>query len=137
MLLIYKKRGFGKGLYNFPGGKFEANEKGEECAMRELQEETGIIAKNAIYRGRITFVLNSEVAQLMEVYLINDFEGQIKETDEAIPLWVNVNQIPYDKMWEDDKEWVRLVLDGYSIDCKFYFSNDWKIYNGGSCKTFK
>lgn len=50
-------------------------------------------------------------------------------------MWINVNEIPYDKMWEDDKEWVPLVLAGYKIECKFYFSNNWEKFIGGSCKV--
>lgn len=135
ILMIYKKRGLGKGLYNFPGGKIKSNEKGEECAIRELKEETGLIGEIAEYVGKITFIIDENHIEEMSIYLIKKFKGNIIETDEAIPMWVNVNEIPYDKMWEDDKEWVPLVLAGYKIKCKFYFSNNWEKFIGGSCKV--
>jgi 8-oxo-dGTP pyrophosphatase MutT (NUDIX family) len=43
ILLGLKNRGFGQGLYNSFGGKFDSPEESvEECACRELQEETNI-----------------------------------------------------------------------------------------------
>ncbi|CAB9529204.1 dihydro-8-oxoguanine triphosphatase [Seminavis robusta] len=42
ILLGMKHRGFGKGMYNSFGGKREPQETIEQCACRELEEETGI-----------------------------------------------------------------------------------------------
>ena len=39
MLLIHKKRGFGAGYFNAPGGRLEAGETSLECAVRETREE--------------------------------------------------------------------------------------------------
>ena len=41
ILLGFKKRGFGKNLWNGFGGKIEAGESIEEAAQREFFEETG------------------------------------------------------------------------------------------------
>ena len=43
ILLIHKKRGFGKGKINGPGGKIESGETPRECAIRETQEELCIM----------------------------------------------------------------------------------------------
>jgi len=42
VLLIYKKRGLGEGLYNGVGGKVEDGESPEEAIVREAEEEIGI-----------------------------------------------------------------------------------------------
>ena len=45
-------------------------------------------------------------------------------TEEAVPLWVPLEAIPYDRMWEDDIHWLPLVLDGKSILGKFVFDGE-------------
>lgn len=35
-------------MYAFPGGRAESGEQPEETALREFQEETGIVARNAV-----------------------------------------------------------------------------------------
>ena len=45
VLLGRKKRGMGLGKWNGFGGKIEAGETMRQCAVRELREECGLIAR--------------------------------------------------------------------------------------------
>lgn len=48
-----KRRGFGEGLYNGFGGKVEKGEHVIEAAVRELQEECGLVAdKDEMWKSR-------------------------------------------------------------------------------------
>ena len=38
------------------GGRFEAGESPEECALREVKEETGLTMIAPAYRGVVTFI---------------------------------------------------------------------------------
>jgi 8-oxo-dGTP pyrophosphatase MutT (NUDIX family) len=48
-----KKRGFGHGKYNGFGGKVELNETIMDAAIRETNEECGIVPINPILMGKI------------------------------------------------------------------------------------
>ena len=44
------------------GGKFEEGESPEECAAREIYEETGLTANKLVYRAVITFDISSSAS---------------------------------------------------------------------------
>lgn len=133
--MIKKLRGLGKGLYNFPGGKREDKETLEKCAKRETKEEVNLEVENLEKVAVITFILEDHVEEILHVFLAHKYYGEEKRTPEAIPIWFNIDSIPYGDMWEDDKIWVPKVLKGEKIACKFYFTKNWEKYLGGSCAT--
>ena len=45
ILLGMKKRGMGQGKWNGFGGKLKVGETVVQCALRELEEESGLIGK--------------------------------------------------------------------------------------------
>lgn len=51
LLLGLKKRGFGQGRWNGFGGKVKVGEPLEAAAIRETQEEAGIIVSDITKRG--------------------------------------------------------------------------------------
>ena len=137
ILMIEKLRGHGRGKVNAPGGHIELGETPAECAIRELFEEV-----------RLTVLEVEEVANLkffdtkngfsMQGYVFktcaNECIGIPTQTEEAIPFWVDINAIPYDRMWEDDAIWLPRVLAGNYIDAELVFADDvltsWRISAG-------
>jgi len=124
VLLIRKKRGLGAGKINGPGGKLEPGETPLACAIREVQEELNITAIDPQYRGRLRFQFTDDYSIDVSVFVSSEYQGEPTETDEAVPLWFDVNSIPYDEMWEDDRIWLPRVLAGASVDGRFVFDND-------------
>ena len=45
VLLVKRGQALGRGLWSLPGGKIETGEGAEAAALRELAEETGVIAR--------------------------------------------------------------------------------------------
>ncbi|AAY79545.1 7,8-dihydro-8-oxoguanine triphosphatase [Sulfolobus acidocaldarius DSM 639] len=131
-LFIRKLRGIGTGYINSAGGKLRDTETPRECVERELYEELGIRVLSSERVGKIEFLYGQE-KYLMHVYLVTEFEGIPRASEEGIPMWLK--EPPYEEMWQDDKIWLPKVLAGEKVDCKFYFSSDWKEFFGGECKS--
>ena len=124
ILLINKKTGLGKGKVNGPGGKVEPGETPRECAVRECQEELGITVSNLQYCGQHRFQFVDGYSIHVWVYRTEHFTGVPTESEEARPLWVAVDEIPYEQMWEDDSIWLPMMLRGEKFQGRWIFDGD-------------
>ncbi len=127
ILLAMKKRGFGAGKWNGSGGKVEQGETVEQAMIRECEEEIGVVPlkfrKVAVhdFRG----VANGEAwGNIGNTYICDEWRGEPHETEEMAPKWFRLSEIPYDEMWQDDKLWLPLVLDGKLLETTFTFDKD-------------
>ena len=124
ILLIHKKRGLGAGKINGPGGKLEPGETALESAIRETREEVGVTPLEIEECGVLHFQFTDGYSLLCTVFLARDFDGELMETDEAIPIWFPTDAIPFDEMWEDDRHWLPQVIAGQSFKAWFLFDAD-------------
>lgn len=124
VLLIDKKTGLGKGLVNAPGGHIEEDETAAEAAMREIREETGIVVPSVSYRGTLEFQFTDGLAMRGHIFFAHEHTGTLTETDEANPFWCPVADLPYDRMWEDDKLWLPIALEGKHFKGQFIFDGE-------------
>lgn len=123
ILLGYKKRGFGKGKYNGFGGKPLENETLLAAAIREAREESGLAVIDCYKAGIIDF--GDSYLLRMHVYVAVKWSGSVLETEEMRPSWFPLGDIPYEKMWKDDRYWLPLVLQGKKIKATFNFMNNY------------
>ncbi len=115
VLLAMKKRGFGEGKYNGVGGKIEQNETPEEAMIRETQEEINVTPLKYEKVGLIEFdeyCKGNKQNLVFHLYMVYDWEGIPSESEEMDPKWFSINNIPYNKMFTDDKYWLPLILEG-------------------------
>ncbi|MBR3465325.1 MAG: 8-oxo-dGTP diphosphatase [Clostridiales bacterium] len=91
------------------GGHFETDETPEECALRELREESGIKREDLTdfeYRGLVTFLSSEYESEYMHVFTASvpeGFEVPEKACDEGELSWVALDKINDLPVWEGDK----------------------------------
>ncbi|MBB6479171.1 8-oxo-dGTP diphosphatase [Spirochaeta isovalerica] len=124
VLLINKKRGLGAGKVNAPGGHIEEGETAVEAAVRETEEEVGLTPLDPLQCGKLYFQFTNGLKMEGTVFIAREYKGVERETDEADPFWVAIDDIPYSRMWEDDLLWLPHVIKGKSISGCFIFDDD-------------
>lgn len=124
ILLIRKKRGLGEGKLVGPGGKVEDGETPREAAVREVEEEVRLFVETPTKVGEFEFVFGEESEMFVHVFRAEEFSGEPRETEEADPRWFDVEDMPYDEMWEDDRLWMPHLLSGETFSGWFRFDSD-------------
>lgn len=125
VLLGMKKKGFGAGKWNGLGGKVATSETIEEAAVREVREECGLTVKKFEHRALLNFHFENDINDIeVHVFAVTGYEGEPTETAEMRPQWFYENEIPYDKMWADDRLWVPMFLEGKKLKGEFLFKNE-------------
>ena len=82
------------GLWEFPGGKIEANETPEAALIRELKEELGI-AVNAACLAPFTFASHtySDFHLLMPLYVCRRWEGTPHPHEHSAVKWLRPREL--------------------------------------------
>jgi 8-oxo-dGTP diphosphatase len=124
VLLILKKRGLGAGKVNGPGGRIDPGESPLQCAVREVQEELLVTPTGVREAGELYFQFVDGHSIHGYVFRADDCDGTPSETDEATPMWTPIDQIPYDRMWADDRLWMPHLLDRRPFVGRFLFDGD-------------
>lgn len=124
VLFIEKQRGLGEGKLVGAGGKLEAGETPRECVVREVREELDITISGPEKLGEFTFRLGDEDPRLVHVFRTDAFDGTPTASPEALPRWVPADDLPYDRMWADDRYWLPHLLDGEPFEAEFEFDAD-------------
>ena len=134
VLLAMKKRGFGAGKWNGYGGKVLEKETPRAAAIRELEEESGLVVGEEILEqvGLVKFYFDGNQLFECHVFLVREWQGEPLESDEMKPHWFPVSQLPFEKMWVADSKWVPLVLAGRKLEAEVIFNTDGSEVKGFS-----
>lgn len=124
ILLIRKLRGLGAGKINGPGGRLDDGETPRQAAVREVEEELGITPLDPVERGQLRFQFVDGYSLHGFVFSATRYTGEPRATEEAIPLWTSLDEIPYEEMWADDRHWLPLLLNGTEFSGRFIFDGD-------------
>ena len=94
------------------GGHMEDGESPEECVVREVREETGLVLKEFRYRALVTFTSDLYETEYMHLFTADKFEGDIADNCEEGELeWIESDKIMELPMWEGDRMFIPLIKD--------------------------
>ena len=147
MLFRDKKEGdMNEGKWISPGGKVEEGETPDECAVREVLEETGLRLKSYIFHGVIGFRSDEYEDEDMYLYSSSDFEPADEEAarvfaetgiygppecSEGKLVWVPEEEMLDLPAWEGDRAFLEELLAGKK-DISMTL-----VYEGEHCKVIK
>ena len=97
-----------------------------DAAIRELQEESGLIGIRLENVGELSFHFphKSDWNQIVHLFVVHEYSGRLEESEEMKPFWFSVDLIPFEKMWDDDQYWLPAILEGKKIRGRFTFKED-------------
>ena len=100
-----------EGKWIAPGGKALPGETPEQCARREMQEETGLIPGCMEYLGVVHFRSDTWEDEEMYLFVCSDFSGKLAaDCEEGELAWIEENKVMDLPMWEGDRLFMPDVL---------------------------
>ena len=106
-----KKKDVNKDKWIGVGGHAEGNETPQECLLREVKEETGLLLTSYKFRGLITFISDEYEAEMMCLFTADGYTGELITCDEGELEWVKKSDVPQLPTWEGDAQFLKLLLE--------------------------
>ncbi|MBN1299839.1 MAG: 8-oxo-dGTP diphosphatase [Melioribacteraceae bacterium] len=126
-LMLYrnkKENDYHEGKWNGLGGKFDPGESPEECAVREVLEESGLFVTNPVMKGFITFPLfDGKDDWYVFVFVFKGFTGQLIDSPEGKLEWIPDDKLTEINLWEGDKQFIPWLFDDRFFSAKFNYKD--------------
>jgi 8-oxo-dGTP diphosphatase len=95
ILLVKRGREPFKGDWAVPGGRIEDNETAEECAIREMKEETGVDVEIIRLTGIYSDPKRDPRGIIVAAFLVRRVGGEVKAGDDADEAkWFELHSLP-------------------------------------------
>lgn len=135
---IKKENDMHAGKWNGLGGKFLPGETPEACAIREVQEESGLTMHRPVLRGIITFPGFPQGSQpnptqaddpnsddwYTFVFVASEFSGTLIDSNEGVLGWIEDEKLFDLNLWPGDRIFLRW------LDQEAFFSGHFRYVNG-------
>lgn len=123
---VKKEHDPNKGKWIGVGGKLEEGETKEECLIREVREETGLLLENYEYRAKIYFYSDQYEDEIMYLYTASEYTGEQIECNEGELVWIDKSDVMKLNLWEGDRIFLEKLLEDQRepFELKLYYEGD-------------
>ncbi len=117
-----KPNDYHEGKWNGLGGKFEQGESPEECAVREVEEESGLKMINPKMKGFITFpMFDGKKDWYVFLFTSDNFTGKLIDSNEGKLEWIPNNELVNLNLWDGDKIFIPWLFGNKNFSAKFIY----------------
>ncbi len=110
------------GKWNGLGGKLKPGETPEECAVREVREESGLSIESPRLRGFITFPAFDQFDDwYVFVFTADRFAGALAENGEGRLEWIEDPKLASLELWEGDHVFMPWLDQGKMFSAKICY----------------
>lgn len=121
---VKKANDMHEGKWNGLGGKFEPGETPEECVIREVREESGLIITEPHLHGFITFpAFDGFDDWYVFIYTCDNYQGTLIDSPEGKLRWIPDEDVPKLNLWEGDSIFLNWLNQDTFFSAKFVYSN--------------
>ncbi len=128
---IKKANDMHMGKWNGLGGKLEQGETPEECAIREVYEESGLVVRNPLFKGLLTFPgFANEEDWYAYVFVMREFSGDLIDSPEGRLEWIDDSRLLDLHLWEGDRIFIPWLDQPGFFSGKFVYKNNALVEHG-------
>jgi len=119
---VKKDRDIHEGKWNGLGGKLLPGETPEECVVREVNEESGLLIINPKLCGVMTFPeFKDNEDWLVFLFTVTEFSGQLIDSPEGELHWIEDEKVGQLNLWEGDRLFFNWLKEGVFFSAKFVY----------------
>ncbi len=112
-----------QGMYLPIGGHVELGERIDECAIREVQEESGIVVNTVELRGIVNVrgQATGESDVSIFIFTSSDFSGEAVAGDEGKFEWVEKEKLSEINLYEGDRIFLKYLYNSQFFVLDFLY----------------
>ena len=121
---IKRQHDMHQGKWNGLGGKLEHGETPEECAVREVHEESGLRIAGPALRGLLTFPgFRPDEDWYCFVFVARAFTGELIDSAEGVLAWIDDDKLLELPLWAGDRIFLPWLDQARFFSARFVYTD--------------
>ncbi|WP_234417358.1 MULTISPECIES: 8-oxo-dGTP diphosphatase [unclassified Lysinibacillus] len=112
----------------FPGGHVDKGEAFADSVIREVFEETGLTIQSPVLCGIKQFQTGEGERYVVLLYKTNQFEGELKSSEEGEVFWINRENL-FDYPLANDFEKMITVFESEQLSEVYYYNEEEEFHS--------